>query len=199
MNKRILLLLIAICVPALIFGAAEVTTTTLASAGNAETEVTWNLTTTDEDFPNKFSFGFYKNDNDFTSGTETESVDLTTAVDSNGAVKGTGSVVVGWNITSPTPVKLSIYAAKALTGGTSGGTIDWTGTFDTDKTFGGNGNYGDTHVQTIYSDGDSFELTRSNKKTVDIATVDAQDNTPDTYTGTMVLKIEPRDTVAPGV
>ena len=187
--KRAFLILIALCVPALIFGAAEVTdATTLESAGNAETEVTWNLTTTDEDFPNKFSFGFYKSAEDFASGTETETVDLITKVDNNGAVKGTGSVVVGWKITSPTPVKLSIYAQEAL-----GGSIDWYGTFDTDKSFGGTGKYGDSHVQTIYSDEEGFELTRSSNKTVNIETVDAQNNTPGAYQGTMVLKIEPRD------
>ncbi len=187
--KRAFLILIALCVPALIFGAAEVTdATTLESAGNAETEVTWNLTTTDDDFPNKFSFGFYKSAEDFASGTETETVDLITKVDNNGAVKGTGSVVVGWKITSPTPVKLSIYAQEAL-----GGSIDWYGTFDTDKSFGGTGKYGDSHVQTIYSDEEGFELTRSSNKTVNIETVDAQNNTPGAYQGTMVLKIEPRD------
>lgn len=187
--KRAFLILIALCVPALIFGVAEVTdATTLESAGNAETEVTWNLTTTDDDFPNKFSFGFYKSAEDFASGTETETVDLITKVDNNGAVKGTGSVVVGWKITSPTPVKLSIYAQEAL-----GGSIDWYGTFDTDKSFGGTGKYGDSHVQTIYSDEEGFELTRSSNKTVNIETVDAQNNTPGAYQGTMVLKIEPRD------
>ena len=196
--KRAFLILIALCVPALIFGAAEVTdATTLESAGNAETEVTWNLTTTDEDFPNKFSFGFYKSAEDFASGTETETVDLITNVDNNGAVKGTGSVVVGWKITSPTPVKLSIYAQEALTSA-GGGPIDWSGTFDTDKSFGGNGSYGDSHVQTIYSDEAGFELTRSSNKTVNIETVDAQNNTPGIYQGTMVLKIEPRDAAGSG-
>ena len=195
--KRAFLILIALCVPALIFGAAEVTdATTLESAGNAETEVTWNLTT-DEDFPNKFSFGFYKSPEDFASGTETETVDLITNVDNNGAVKGTGSVVVGWKITSPTPVKLSIYAQEALTSA-GGGPIDWSGTFDTDNSFGGNGKYGDSHVQTIYSDEEGFELTRSSNKTVNIETVDAQSKTPGTYQGTMVLKIEPRDAAGSG-